>query len=215
MSTLLSCANKREILDRVKEVLEPHVQSGVIDREDFKGLAKKSAEAVAPPVAAERVERVTLRLLVAFLGESGAEEATIAPIREALEAGAAAERKDDDGQQERQAEQQQPAAPNAGFSLSAFQARMTKKREELRRHRETTSATAGETAAATASSAPSESSADAKCGDQAADDEPPARRHKTESRTPPPPPPDVDLYADLLDNAGSGGWRPSRQPTPM
>ncbi|CBH15871.1 hypothetical protein, conserved [Trypanosoma brucei gambiense DAL972] len=196
-------ANKREVLDRIKEVLEDYVQLGVIDREDFKKLAKTSADVLPPPVAAEEVMRKTLRQLVEFLNECGAEETVIAPIRAAMEA----IKKEQTKQIEKEEKREDKAAPL--LSLSALRERMSRKREELRRQREETDA-ANDAATArheviAASSGPAAAAvavavAEPKPESAAGNGEPRAKEQRTETsvRAPMRVSREVDLYADLV-----------------
>ncbi|EAN78192.1 uncharacterized protein TEOVI_000842200 [Trypanosoma equiperdum] len=198
-------ANKREVLDRIKEVLEDYVQLGVIDREDFKKLAKTSADVLPPPVAAEEVMRKTLRQLVEFLNECGAEETVIAPIRAAMEA----IKKEQTKQIEKEEKREDKAAPL--LSLSALRERMSRKREELRRQREETDA-ANDAATArheviAASSGPAAAAvvvavavAEPKPESAAGNGEPRAKEQRTEAsvRAPMRVSREVDLYADLV-----------------
>ncbi|RNF15995.1 uncharacterized protein Tco025E_05302 [Trypanosoma conorhini] len=210
-----SCATKRDVLNRVKEVLETHVKSGVIDREDFKQLAKKSAEAVFPPVVVGEVDRVALRQLLAFLAESGAGEAVLAPIRAASET---AEVKESE-----KGATPDPSAVSTvgtGLSLAALRARMTRKKEELRRQREGAPVTAeqtprGDAPTGTASGAPSASHGETLRSSAVAEEEPPTRRFKAEAQAPLPLPSlqEVDLYADL--GAAPSGWHTQLRPMSM
>ncbi|ORC85544.1 uncharacterized protein TM35_000341560 [Trypanosoma theileri] len=224
-SATSSCANKREVLNRVKEILEKYVQSSVIDREDIKDLAKKSTEAVTPPAAVEEVNRATLQQLITFLQECNTDEAVISSVRADLEAQtsaiALAAKKDEE--REGQKGNSAPAVP--AFSLSSFQERMARKKEELRRQREEALSTVEETSRAdapvvTATSTPATttiargttSNAPSVSADE---DEPRVRRHKVEVAAPVPVllpllHDEADLYAGLVadtDTRGRGGWQ--------
>ncbi|RNF05806.1 hypothetical protein TraAM80_04339 [Trypanosoma rangeli] len=216
-ASVSSCANKRDVLNRVKEVLETYVKSGVIDREDFKDLAKKSAEAIVPPVVVGEVDRITRRRLVTFLEENGAGEAVIASIWEGEKAKVEEEKVAKEGTPE----PSKTSTVGMGFSLTALRARMMKKKEELRRQREETTMTVeqvlrGDAPTVTASGAPSLSHGDTLCDSAVAEEEePPTRRYKTESQAPLPLPSlqEVDLYADF--ESIPSGWRTQLQPMSM
>ncbi|EKF30059.1 hypothetical protein MOQ_006138 [Trypanosoma cruzi marinkellei] len=220
-SSSSSCANKRDVLNRVKEVLEAYVISGVIDREDLKKLAKKSAEAILPPAAVGAVDRATLQQLMTFLAESGAEEAVIASIREAEAAisTTAADVKEE-AEKKEQSEPSKASATGVGFSLTALRDRMAKKKEELRRQREEATVTAeqmprGDASTMTASVALSSLPGDTSRSSVAAAEEPPTRKCKTETNTSLPLPSlqEVDLYADL--EGPSCAWRTQLQSISM
>ncbi|KAH9578115.1 hypothetical protein LSM04_005374 [Trypanosoma melophagium] len=230
-STSSSCSNKREVLNRVKGILEKYVHSSVIDREDIKDLAKKSTEAVTPPAAVDEVNRATLQQLITFLQECHTDETVIKPIRAELEAQTTAMALAAKKHEECEEQQSESAAALPVFSLTSFRERMAKKKEELRRHREAAPATVDEAshtadapaataatnimttttpattiARGTASNAPSLS---------VDEDEPRVRRHKTEAAAPVPVllpllQDEADLYAGLVadtNTRGRGGWQ--------
>ncbi|EAN85632.1 hypothetical protein C3747_216g8 [Trypanosoma cruzi] len=220
-SSSSSCANKRDVLNRVKEVLEAYVKSGVIDREDLKRLAKRSAEAIFPPAAVGAVDRATLQQLMTFLDESGAEEAVIAPIRaaEAAISTRAAVVKEETEKKE-QSKTSKALVAEVGFSLTVLRERMAKKKEELRRQREEATVTVeqmprGDASTMTASVALSSLPGETSRSSVAAADEPPTRKCKTEANTSLPLPSlqEVDLYADL--EGPPCGWRTQLQPISM
>nr|CCC93900.1 conserved hypothetical protein [Trypanosoma congolense IL3000] len=191
----LTCVSKREVLDLVKAALEQHVQSGVIDREDFKKLAKKSADTLEPPVTANEVRKITLQELLAFLSEGEAEEAVVAPVRAEIEALKSLL----NVPQECGTTAQAPV-----FSLSALRERITRRKEELRRKRQGAQTVGDETPRHECCPQPNdvphapELAEDGKSESAVNHDEPQRHRQRTEAAATAAAPKEVDLYAGLV-----------------